>query len=144
MLQHQLAAGASLGPAWLTEGVAVYGEALHRALIEQVLTPSEGLSSRRRQEAAALLRAGELRPLRAFETVEGDAERIHYQLGFLAADRLADRAGVEALAGYYRRLPSSDSWQEAFEGAFGIAVDEFYESFEAYRSEIVRPEEAAP
>ena len=144
VLQHQLAEGASLGPAWLTEGVAVYGEALHRALIEQVLTPSEGLDSRRRQEAAALLRAGDVAPLRAFETVEDDAERIHYQLGFLAADRLADHAGVEALAGYYRRLPSSDSWQEAFEGAFGIAVDEFYETFEAYRSEIVRPEEAAP
>ncbi len=144
VLQHQLAAGASLGPAWLTEGVAVYGEALHRALIEQVLTPSEGLKSRRRQEAAALLRAGDVAPLRSFETVEGDAERIHYQLGFLAADWLADHAGVEALAGYYRRLPSSDSWQESFEGAFGIAVAEFYESFEAYRSEIVRPEEAAP
>ena len=112
--------------------------------IEQGLTPSEGLDSRRRQEAAALLRAGELRPLRAFETVEDDAERIHYQLGFLAADRLADHAGVEALAGYYQRLPSSDSWQEAFEGAFGIAVDDFYETFEAYRAEIVRPEEAAP
>ena len=144
VLQHQLAAGASLGPAWLTEGVAVYGEALHRALIEQVLTPSEGLSNRRRQEAAALLRAGELRPLRAFETVEDDAERIHYQLGFLAADWLADHAGVEALAGYYRRLPSSDSWQEAFEGAFGIAVAEFYDTFEAYRAEFVRSEEAAP
>ena len=119
VLQHQLAAGASLGPAWLTEGVAVYGEALHRAVVEQGLTPSEGLKSRRRQEAAALLRAGDVAPLRSFETVEDDAERIHYHVGFLAADWLADHAGVEALAGYYRRLPSSDSWQEAFEGAFG-------------------------
>ena len=80
---------------------------------------------------------GEVPALRSFETVEDDAERIHYRLGFLAADWLADRAGVEALAGYYRRLPSSDSWQEAFEGAFGIAIDDFYESFEAYRAEIV-------
>ncbi len=140
VLQHQLAAGASWGPAWLTEGVAVYGEALHRAAIEQGLTASEGLNSRRRQEAAALLLAGEVPPLRAFETVEDDAERIHYQLGFLAADRLADHAGLEALAGYYRRLPSSDSWQEAFEAAFGIAIDDFYETFEAYRAEIVGPE----
>ena len=144
VLQHQLAAGAPPGPAWLTEGVAVYGEALHGAVIEQGLTASEGLDSRRRQEAAALTRAGDVPALRSFETVEDDAERIHYRLGFLAADWLADRAGVEALAGYYRRLPSSDSWQEAFEGAFGIAIDDFYESFEAYRAEIVPREEAAP
>ena len=32
VLQHQLAAGAAWGPAWLSEGVAVYGEALHRAV----------------------------------------------------------------------------------------------------------------
>ena len=144
VLQHQLAAGASWGPAWLTEGVAVYGEALHRAVVEQGLTPSEGLNSRRREEAAALTRAGEVPVLRSFETVEDDAERIHYRLGFLAADWLAARSGVEALAGYYRRLSSSDSWQEAFEGAFGTAVEDFYESFEAYRAEIVRPEDAAP
>ena len=144
VLQHQLAAGASLGPAWLTEGVAVYGEALHRAVVDQGLTASEGLDSRRRQEAAALLRAGELRPLRTLETVEDDAERIHYRLGFLAADWLADHSGVEALAGYYQRLPSSDNWQEAFEAAFGIAVDDFYDTFEAYRAEIASREEAAP
>ena len=144
VLQHQLAAGASWGPAWLTEGVAVYGEALHRAVVEQGLTPSEGLNSRRREEAAALTRAGEVPVLRSFETVEDDAERIHYLVGFLAADWLAARSGVEALAGYYRRLSSSDSWQEAFEGAFGTAVEDFYESFEAYRAEIVRPEDAAP
>ncbi len=144
VLQYQLAAGAAWGPAWLTEGVAVYGEALHRAVIDQGLTASEGLDGRRRQKAAALLLDGEVPALRSFETVADDAERIHYLLGFLAADRLAARSGVEALAGYYRRLSSSESWQEAFEGAFGIAVDDFYESFEAYRAEIVGPEEAAP
>ena len=34
VLQHQLADGAAWGPAWLSEGVAVYGEALHRGVIE--------------------------------------------------------------------------------------------------------------
>ena len=113
-------------------------------MIEQGLTASEGLDERRRSEAALVVLAGEVPALRSFETVEDDAERIHYRLGFLAADWLADRAGVEALAGYYRRLPSSDSWQEAFEGAFGIAIDDFYDTFEAYRAEIVPREEAAP
>ena len=144
VLQHQLAAGASPGPAWLTEGVAVYGEALRRAVIERGLTASEGLDGRRRQEAAALLLDGEVPALRSFETVADDAERIHYLLGFLAADRLAARSGVEALASYYRRLPSSDDWQEAFEGAFGIAIEDFYESFEAYRSEVAPAERTAP
>ena len=53
---------------------------------------------------------------------------------FLAAEWLAQRAGEPALFEYYRLLPSSDSWQAAFEEAFGIAIDDFYAAFAEYRA----------
>ena len=34
---------------------------------------------------------------------------------------------------FFRLLPASATWEEAFEAAFGIAVDDFYEAFEEYR-----------
>ena len=131
VLQDDLAAGAHWGPVWLTEGAAVYGEALHRAIVEQGLTASEGLDYRRRWEAARVMLAGEDSELASFETV-GSAERLHYRLGFLATDWLAEHAGLEAIADYYKQLPDSESWQEAFEEAFGTPVADFYETFEAY------------
>lgn len=143
VLQHQLAEGASWGPAWLSEGVAVYGEALHRALLQQGLTANEGLDERRREEAAHLASLAGIPPLRSLERVDDPAERIHYRLGFLAADWLAQRNGAEALASYYRRLPSAERWQEAFEGAFGLTVDHFYEAFEAYLAELLRSKRSA-
>ncbi len=135
VLQDDLAVDASWGPVWLTEGAAVYGEALHRAIVEQGLTASEGLDYRRRWEAARVLISGDGSPLASFETVDS-AERLHYRLGFLAADWLAEDAGVAALAEYYKQLPESDSWQEAFEEAFGTSVADFYETFETYRTGI--------
>ena len=44
------------------------------------------------------------------------------------------RAGERAIFEYYRLLPSSDSWKEAFQGAFGITIDDFYEEFAEYRA----------
>ena len=68
----------------------------------------------------------------------GAAPRPPYWVGralsFLAGEWLAERAGEPALFEYYRLLPTSDSWEAAFEGAFGITIDDFYEKFEAYRA----------
>ena len=38
-------------------------------------------------------------------------------------------------------VPESSTWQEAFEGAFGLTVDEFHKAFEAYRAEVAPPSE---
>ena len=35
---------------------------------------------------------------------------------------------------YYRLLPSSASWREAFRTAFGITTHDFFTAFEAYRA----------
>ena len=55
-------------------------------------------------------------------------------LTFVAGDWLVARAGELAILEYYRLLPTSDSWQEAFEGAFGMAIDDFYAAFAEYRA----------
>ena len=55
-------------------------------------------------------------------------------LSSVAAHWLADYAGEQALLEYFRLLPSAKTIYEAFEGAFGLTFDEFYEQFEAYRA----------
>ena len=136
VLQHELAGAASWGPAWLTEGVAVYGEALHRAVIGQRVTAGAGLELRRGWELARVMLAGEVPALSSLETVDDPDERAHYRLGFLAADWLAVHTRDEALAGFYRRLPASETWQVAFEEAFGLTVADFYETFANYAPSI--------
>ena len=49
---------------------------------------------------------------------------------------LADHAGDPAVFEYYRVLPSSTSHEAAFEQAFGLTLEDFYEQFEAYRAEL--------
>ena len=58
-----------------------------------------------------------------------------YPVAFLAAEWLADHAGDPALFDFFQRLPETNyRWEEAFEGAFGLTIEEFYEQFEAYRA----------
>ena len=60
-------------------------------------------------------------------------------LGFLAVEWLANHAGDPAIFDYYRRLPEATSRDEAFEGAFGLTLEKFYEQFEAYRATLGAP-----
>ena len=46
---------------------------------------------------------------------------------------------------FYQVLPSSESWQKAFETALaGITVDDFYEAFAEYRSALYASPAASP
>ena len=55
-------------------------------------------------------------------------------LSFLAADWLLARAGEPAIYEYYRLRQATDDWRVAFEGAFGITIDDFYAAFAEYRA----------
>ena len=59
-------------------------------------------------------------------------------LGLLAVDWLVERAGEPALLEYHRSLAAATSWRSAFdsafESAFGLTAESFYEQFEAYRA----------
>ena len=49
------------------------------------------------------------------------------------------RAGERAIYEYYRLRQTTDTWQQAFEGAFGITIDDFYAAFAAYRAAGFQP-----
>ena len=119
-----------LGPYWLYVATHSY---IHHALLRSVKsTIYPGFGSSRGLDASRTERA-----LSSFEhwppgyMIRGVEIRA---LTFVAADWLVQRAGEPALFEYYRLLPSSDTWQEAFEGAFGITVDDFYAAFAEYRA----------
>ncbi|MCY3887105.1 MAG: hypothetical protein OXG19_05300 [Chloroflexi bacterium] len=120
----------SRGPAWLRIGIARYAEAAARAVV--------GIETLGRTRSGGIASAGQTeQPLRSMETsAEFDAAGpyVAHALGFLAADWLVQRAEERSIFEYYRLLRSSDSWEEAFEGAFGITIDDFYDEFAKYRA----------
>ena len=86
--------------------------------------------------ASALAAASTPQPLSAMEsTMAPNATWDQVAaLGLLAVDWLVERAGEPALLEYHRSLPSSTGWHSAFESAFGLTVEGFYERFEEYRA----------
>ncbi len=73
---------------------------------------------------------------------EAAADDERWALSIVAVDWLLRRAGEAALFDYLRLLPEGTLGQpslvvtaaSAFEQAFGLAIDEFYEQFDVYRS----------
>ena len=124
------------GPAWLFEGLRSYATAAH-GVAEKDLDANR-YREKKRGEATRTAR-----PLRAFELPESSlASEIRLArdaLGFLAVERLAQRAGDTALFDYLRLLRTASDWREAFETAFDIDVDDFYADFASYRREAVPP-----
>ena len=127
-------------PLWLTFGGGTYAMAVYEV--------AEGLSSRDAEYRRSAGRAREsAATLQELESTEGwgqvDNETTHALL-FLAIDWLTRHAGEHSLLEYYRLLPRgwpewesyearAGNWQAAFEQAFGLTIEDFYEQFEAYR-----------
>ena len=143
-LREQLAPSQSLptmpegferrGPYWLRYGADQFVRHAYRvARGHEDADTSRNRESSRASQTARLLSS----------TSTSDGFNVNHSqsraLGFLALELLAERAGDPALFDYYRRLPGSESWEEAFEGAFGMAVDDFYEVFEAHRARVAPP-----
>ena len=62
-----------------------------------------------------------------------------YGLGALAVDWLTEHAGGDgAHVQYWRELATGVAWTDAFEAAFGLTPERFYDRFEAYWPEAVR------
>ena len=109
------------GPAWLRDGTEIYARDAYHARIRST---SRSLAAQTDEPLVGVTESGAPSP----------PYRLVRALRFLAADWLTQRAGEPALFEYYRLLPSSDTWQEAFQGAFGITIDDFYAAFAAYRA----------
>ena len=117
-------------PLWLRDGTEEYAEYAHQGLDGD--EDPDWLWSR--FAASAVATTQPLASIERWSVATGPFETS--SLGFLASDWLADHAGEASLLEYYRLVPSSANWQEAFEGAFGMTVDDFYAAFEPYRREV--------
>ncbi|MXW23863.1 MAG: hypothetical protein F4X80_11110 [Chloroflexi bacterium] len=124
------------GPKWLVDGAQTYALGAYREASE-----SPGYShSRYRGEQLIWARRTAL-PLKAFGPGEnrGTNANVTWGLGFLAVERLTDRAGDLALFEFFRLNRETADWRRAFEAAFGISAADFYEHFAAYRAEAFPP-----
>ena len=75
------------------------------------------------------------KPLSEMETWNGIAsEESGYVYSLMAAELLASRAGEGALTRHYALAQPGATWRDAFETAFGMTVDDFYDLFEKHRA----------
>ena len=125
-------------PGWIIEGSATYALILYRGTVSQMQTGEERIQESRRQ-AAALLGYYELLPLPELEPYSATVKpgNFGFTLGFMGIAWLAEYAGEQSIVDFFARLADEASWREAFEAAFGLTVDEFYEQFAAYHAEVV-------
>ena len=116
------------GPAWLLEGSRKF-------LTYQALRPSGPESCDPTRGRYAHISESVDTPLSETETSEDfwalENPSAH---GFLAVELLAEQAGPEAVISYYASLRPGTIWQEAFQAAFGMTVEESYQLFEERRS----------
>ena len=120
----------SRGPYWLQIALRSYAEHAYLAAAGH-----EDLDVIRIRRADIAARADQtLRDLELYPPGRVYPDVWDRGLTFVAGDWLVARAGELAILEYYRLLPSSDTWQDAFEGAFGIAIDDFYAAFAEYRA----------
>ena len=141
-IQDDLSAGRYGGaPNWMVEGSAEYAESVYTGSGSASLTVREHVAQDIHRAIAGIVRyaAPDLSELKSFEDFHAQPNSLGYRLGFLALDWLVGRSSEASTIGFFRALAGGQRWQEAFESAFGIAVDDFYEAFEAYRSEVAPP-----
>ncbi len=122
------------GPVWLRNGAQWYVQRAYR-----LARGLEDVDTSRNREAHRAVQTARL--LGGTSTWSGYNENplASRGLAFLALEWLAERAGDPAIFEYYRALTESETWEEAFEAAFDIAVEDFYEAFEVYRAQVAPP-----
>ncbi|MXY36778.1 MAG: carboxypeptidase regulatory-like domain-containing protein [Dehalococcoidia bacterium] len=128
-IQAHVAGRGGTGPVWMTEGVANRWSAQYYDAIGD--RPYET------HFRDAVLPASR----RTHTPVEGmlSYDSLNYNVAHVAIDWLATLAPTDGIMAYYRQRFSHETWQEAFESAFGIGVEEFYASFAAHRAEVAAP-----
>ena len=128
------------GPHWLHLATRGYAAAAYRDAvgIETLDEARQAGSQLARRMAEPLSSLTTLPEPGAFPDEAAEA------LSFLAGDWLVARAGEAAIFEYYRLLESADSWEDAFEAAFRIGVEEFYAVFAASRGRLPVPRTARP
>ena len=131
-LKEGLPGSTPWGPYWLQRATRGYAASAYRDA-----AGIETLDEARRVRSQ--IAGGTAEPLSHFTTFPEPGsfpDEAAEALSFLAGDWLAQEAGAPAIFEYYRLLESTGSWQQSFESAFGITVDDFYREFAEYRAAI--------
>ena len=142
VLQHQLAPRyqtSEVKPYWLVEGLAQYADyAYSQSRLGR--RPFLDRYSPYRDLADAIHLNGVMTP----ETLEWLADLgnfrngcdIHpiyvYAMAFAGADLLVGQAEEDSYARYWQLLQDRPTWQQAFEEAFGLGIEDFYAAFEEW------------
>ncbi|MXY87472.1 MAG: hypothetical protein F4Y92_01240 [Dehalococcoidia bacterium] len=117
---------------WLVEGSADYAMALHSEARGRTT-----MDDRRFGARYGWSDIGEPLPRETHiaDLLEDDTWKLVYQVGFLAADWLVERAGEASLLAFF----SLGGDEAAFNEAFGMTLDEFHIAFEEHRLEVAPP-----
>lgn len=109
------------GPQWLVEGSAEY---LSYALLEdfRVLQLDRVIP-----EFAARVPDGI--NLADLETRRGFRENQGWDVGIVATHALLEESGLPSLVAFWKEIGEGTDMREAFEIAFGMSTETFYESF---------------
>ena len=124
------------GPFWLVEGLASYADYAYtpsradRLAFDFRYKPYGELTWFHLEGSAA---SGDLKKM-------GDLQNLlcafpgpyAYALSFVASLFLVEQAGEDSYVEYWRLVGERPTWQQAFEEAFGIGVNDFYRSFEEW------------
>lgn len=135
LLQMKFGAHNNLFPAWLWEGSAHYIAA--RFLGENDLYSFEDITSRHTQEASKMYE-----PMRLLENWQdfsraGSPYADEYSLAFLATKHLLEdfpEGGVKELSNFWELVGKPLPWTNAFQEVFGKTPQEYYSSFENWRT----------
>lgn len=128
-IQAHVAGRGGTGPAWLTEGVAnrwsaeyydAIGDRPYETHFQDIVLPGSRSTGTSLEDM-------------------GNYDDINYPLVHLAIDWLVELTPDGSIMEYYRQRFSHETWEEAFESAFGMGVEEFYDSFAAYRAKVAAP-----
>ena len=131
--------GSSDAAVWLVEGDAQWVRA--RFVLRDTKTAKNELAEDRQHISSA-----DVRPLKVIE-IRPESYGWEYSLGTVAAHQLAAYSGLESLLEFWRALlpeplgplgrwQTNPPWQATFEDVFGISVDDFYNEFASWRSEL--------
>ena len=125
--QEHPGSGGYHGPKWMAEGMATW--------VGSVYESQNGGRSYQALQSNRWRAARQARNQYALDdpSLPYDA---HYTMGFVAAERLAQLAGEQAIFDFWpnlRRAPqNAQGAAEVFEATFGITLAEFYATFDAY------------
>ena len=122
-LQDRTAPRWDAGPWWLMEGTAHYADDLYDP------TRAVNTTSERRDRLQLALWSG----TDALAALERDGRAQDQSLATIATEYLVEYSGRErSYIHFWRSLTDSQSWEVAFEDAFGTSVHDFYEDFADY------------